>query len=363
MRIGILSPIAWRTPPRAYGPWELVASNLAEGLVAGGHDVTLFATADSITAGRLEAVAPRGYEEDPSVTPKVWEALHIAHAMEQAGRFDLLHNHFDFLPLAWSRLIPVPLVTTIHGFSSPAILPVYQEYVHDVFYVSISDADRDPTLRYEATVYNGIDLALFTFRPAPGEYAVSFGRIHPDKGVHLAIEAARRAGVRLVIAGIVHDRAYFTRSVEPHVDGDRVRYVGNLGPVDRDRLLGGALALLHLVAFDEPFGLAMTEAMACGTPVIGTRRGAVPEVIEEGESGFLVDDVDGAVEALGRVREIDRTGCRRRVEKRFTVDRMVDGYVAVYERVLRAWAGRPDRTTSSGESRPESLPGAGGALA
>src|SRR5665811_2098640 len=218
MRVGVISPIAWRTPPRAYGPWEQVASNVAEGLVARGHEVTLFATADSVTAGHLEAVAPAGYEENAQVTPKVYEALHIARAMEQADRFDLLHNHFDFLPLAWSRLIRTPLLTTIHGFSSPAILPVYREYDRHAFYVSISDADRDPSLDYVATVYNGIRLADFTFRPNPGEYAVVLGRIHPDKGVHLAIEAATAAGLPLIIAGIVQDTDYFRRHVEPRLD-------------------------------------------------------------------------------------------------------------------------------------------------
>jgi glycosyltransferase involved in cell wall biosynthesis len=241
MRVGVISPIAWRTPPRAYGPWEQVASNVAEGLLARGHEVTLFATADSVIAGHLEAIAPAGYEENAQVTPKVYEALHIARAMEQADRFDLLHNHFDFLPLAWSRLIRTPLLTTIHGSSSPAILPVYREYHRHAFYVSISDADRDPSLDYVATVYNGIRLADFTFRPNPGEYAVVLGRIHPDKGVHLAIEAATAAGLPLIIAGIVQDADYFRRQVEPRLDGDRVRFVGPVGPAERDSLLGGAL--------------------------------------------------------------------------------------------------------------------------
>jgi glycosyltransferase involved in cell wall biosynthesis len=346
MRVGVISPIAWRTPPRAYGPWEQVASNVAEGLVARGHEVTLFATADSLTAGHLEAVAPAGYEEDAQVTPKVYEALHIARAMEQADRFDLLHNHFDFLPLAWSRLIRTPLLTTIHGFSSPAILPVYREYDRHAFYVSISDADRDPSLDYVATVYNGIRLADFTFRPNPGEYAVVLGRIHPDKGVHLAIEAATAAGLPLMIAGIVQDADYFRRHVEPRLDGDRVRFLGPVGPAERDSLLGGALALLHLVTFDEPFGLAMIEAMACGTPVIGMRRGAVPEVVVDGQTGVLVVDVAGAVRALRVVAGLDRGRCRTGVEERFTVDTMVRGYLDAYAEVLERWPDRRDRTAS-----------------
>jgi glycosyltransferase involved in cell wall biosynthesis len=340
LRVGILSPIAWRTPPRAYGPWELVASNLAEGLVARGHDVTLFATADSVTSARLEAVAPAGYEEDRNVTPKVYEALHIARAMEQADRFDVLHNHFDFLPLAWSRLIGTPMITTIHGFSSPSILPVYREYDADVAYVSISDADRDPSLTYKATIYNGIRPQDFTFKASPGDYAVCFSRIHPDKGVHLAIEAARMAGITLLIAGLVQDKEYFEREVEPHVDGNHVHWLGMAGPEARDRLLGGALALIHLVTFEEPFGLAMVEAMACGTPVIATPRGAVPEVVTDGVTGMLVEDAAGAANALAGVGKLDRGRCRDEVTRRFSVDAMVDRYVKVYSEVVAGYRGK-----------------------
>ncbi len=352
MRIGIISPIAWRTPPRSYGPWEQVASNVAEGLHARGHDVTLFATADSITAGRLEAVAPVGYEEDPTVPAKVYEALHIARAMEQADRFDVIHNHFDFLPLTWSRLIGTPLVTTIHGFSSPAILPVYREYDGHTAYVSISDADREPSLGYVGTVYNGIRLADFNFRSRPGAYAVVLARIHPDKGVHLAIEAAEAAGVPLLIAGIVQDRDYFRQEVEPRLDGESVRFLGPLGPVERDELLGGALALLHLVTFDEPFGLAMVEAMACGTPVIALRRGAVPEVVAHGHTGFVVEDVGGAVEALRAVSALERRECRSRVEEHFTVETMVDGYLQAYAAAIDRWRGRSVGQRQAGPDRP-----------
>lgn len=334
MRIGMLSPIAWRTPPRGYGPWEQVASNLTEGLVARGHEVTLFATGDSCTGARLEWVAPRGYEEDPEVTPKVYEAMHIALAMERADRFDILHNHFDFLPLAWSRLIPTPMVTTIHGFSSPAILPAYRAYDGHVTYVSISDADRDPSLHYAGTVYNGLRLEDFTFRPRAGRYLVVLGRIHPDKGVHLAIEAARRAGLPLVLAGIIQDRGYFDAQIRPTLDGRKVRYVGNVGPRERDALLGQAVALLHLVTFDEPFGLAMTEAMACGVPVIATRRGSVPEVVKHGETGFIVDGLDEAVVAIRAVGTLDRRRCRERVETFFTAEAMVRGYEEIYDRVM-----------------------------
>ncbi|HHL40725.1 MAG TPA: glycosyltransferase family 4 protein, partial [Deltaproteobacteria bacterium] len=201
MRIAMLSPIAWRTPPRHYGPWESVVSLLTEGLVERGLDVTLFATGDSQTRARLVSVCPRGYEEDPEIEPKVWECLHISGLFEQADDFDIIHNHFDFLPLTYTAMTTTPVVTTIHGFSSPRILPVYEKYDGRVHYVAISEADRSPRLRYAATIHHGIDLRRFTFRPDPGDYLLFFGRIHPEKGAREAIEAARRASMKLVMAG------------------------------------------------------------------------------------------------------------------------------------------------------------------
>lgn len=337
MRIAVLAPIAWRTPPRAYGPWEQIAFYHAEGLVRRGHDVTLFATADSVTSARLEAVAPRPYEEDRSLDPKVWECLHIAHLMEQSERFDLIHNHYDFLPLTFSRLIRTPMVTTIHGFSSEAIVEVYRRYDSVVGYISISTANRHPDLTYVATVYNGVDPGQFTFRSAPGSYLLFLGRIHHDKGAREAIEIARRAGLPLLIAGIVQDEAYFRRYVEPAIDDRSIRYLGPVGPSRRDELLGGALALLHPINFDEPFGLTVVESMLAGTPVIAVRRGSMSELIQDGETGFLVDDVAGAVEAVRALRtdpgHIDRSRCRRRAEEHFSVDAMVDGYLEAYEAV------------------------------
>ena len=334
MRVAMLAPISWRVPPRHYGPWERVVSLLTEGLVERGVDVTLFATADSVTQAHLDAVCPRPLEEDPSLDPKVWESLHIANAFEKAGAFDLIHNHYDFLPLTYSGLVRTPVVTTVHGFSSDRIKPVYRRYADRAAYVSISNADRDPDLPYVATVYHGIDLSEFTLREEAGRSLVYFGRIHPDKGVAEAIAVAKAAGLPLVIAGIVHDREYYDREIAPHVDGDRVRYVGSLGAADRDELLGSALALLHLVEFAEPFGLSMIEAMACGTPVIARRRGSVPEVVDEGITGFVVDDVAGAALAVRRVGALDRRAVRAKVAERFSRDRMVDDYMRVYERVL-----------------------------
>lgn len=258
----MLAPISWRTPPRAYGPWELVTSLLTEALVARGVDVTLFATADSITAGKLAAVCPRPYSDDPSIDAKVWELLHVAHVFERAYEFDVIHNQADFVPLAFSRLVETPIVTTIHGFSSDRIVPAYRRYEDRVAYVAISAADRRADLRYAATIHHGIALDEFPFDAAGSDDLLFFGRIHPDKGAAEAIEAARRAGRRLVMAGIVQDQSYYEREVAPAIDGARVVYGGPVGGDVRLRTLGSARALLHLINFDEPFGLSVVEAMA-----------------------------------------------------------------------------------------------------
>ena len=229
--------MAWRTPPRHYGPWELFASLLTEGLVALGHDVTLFATADSVTTGRLRGTSPPGGPRTRPIEPKVAECLHLADVFEHAAEFDVIHNGFDFLPLTYSGLVDTPVVTTIHGFSSPRIVPVYERYDATTTYVAISDADRHPRLHYAATIHHGIDVDAFAVDPAPADHLLFFGRIHPDKGTAEAIAVAAAAGRRLVIAGIVQDERYFRDEVEPHVDGDRVRYVG---PVGARRAVGRA---------------------------------------------------------------------------------------------------------------------------
>lgn len=348
LRIAVIASIAHRTPPRGYGPWEQVASTLTEGLVALGHEVTLFATADSLTAAHLHAEAPGGYELDPSIDAKVYEGLHNAAAFERAEDFDVISNQFDFMPLTYSRLVSTPVVTTIHGFSSERILPVYRAYDDIGRYVAISDADRHPDLRYEATIHHGIELAGFTFRPAPGGYLLFLGRIHPDKGTHLAIEVARRAGLPLVIAGIVQDRAYFQELVEPHLGLSGVTYVGAVEPAERDALLGGAFALLHLIAFAEPFGLSVVEALATGTPVVAFRRGSMPELIRHGRTGFLVDDVCEAVGAVGHLDSLHRQDCRDDVEARFTAERMVADYAELFARIASGGPSAANRSSSSG---------------
>jgi glycosyltransferase involved in cell wall biosynthesis len=334
LRIAMLAPISWRTPPRHYGPWELVTSLLTEALVARNVDVTLFATQDSQTAGKLAGVCPAPYSENPAIDAKMWEMLHVAHVFERAGEFDLIHNQADFVPLAFSRLVETPVVTTIHGFSSPRILPAYKAYDDRVHLVAISDADRRPDLRYAATIHHGIRLEDFPFNPNGSDDLLFFGRIHPDKGAKEAIEAARRAGRRLVMAGIVQDEGYYNEHVVPALDGRCVLYRGTLGGDARTSALGNARALLHLINFDEPFGLSVVEALACGTPVIAFNRGSMPELIDHGVTGFLVDTVDEAVDAIGRVGEISRATCRAAVSARFTVDRMADRYLGLYRSIL-----------------------------
>lgn len=331
----MLAPIAWRTPPRHYGPWESVTSNITEELVSRGYDVTLYATGDSQTAGKLKSVCARGYEEDPEIIPKVWECLHISTLFEEADQYDLIHNHFDYLPLTYTGMTKTPVVSTIHGFSSAGILPVYRKYNEKVHYVSISNADRSPELNYTATVYHGLELALFTFRPDPEDYLLFLGRIHPDKGAKEAIEIAKNSGRKLIMAGIIQDPEYFSKYIEPQLKPGSIEYIGSVGPEERDHLLGKSVAMLHPIRFDEPFGLSVTEAMACGTPVIAFNRGSMPELIKNGYNGFLVSDTDEAVDAVDKLHTIHRRDCRMHVEKYFTVERMVDEYVNVYQSVLK----------------------------
>lgn len=332
-RIAILSPVAWRTPPRKYGAWETVAGNIAEGLVARGWDVTLFATADSITQARLRAVIESGYEENPDSDPKVDEYRHISQCFEHADQFDLIHSHYDFMALCFSRLVTTPVLTTIHGFGSPKIMPVYEEY-RDSHFVSISDSDRHGGLNYLATVYNGIDLSLYPFLEKGGDDLVFLGRIHPDKGTHLAIEVARKAGRRLVIAGIIQDEGYYREKVEPFIDGEAVRYVGAVDVAGKNELFAQAYALLHLNTIPERFGLVLAEANAAGVPVIAMNLGSCREVIADGVTGYLVDGVEDAVAAVERVGGIDRRECRRRVETHFTIETMVEGYEKVYAKLF-----------------------------
>jgi glycosyltransferase involved in cell wall biosynthesis len=332
VKIAMLGPVAWRTPPRHYGPWERVTSLLTEGLVARGVDVTLFATLDSLTAATLDGICPQGYAEQPSMDGRVWEAMHVSHALARSGEFDLVHNQLDWLPLAFSEHARAPMLTTIHGFSGPAILPAYARA--GSAYVAISDSDRSSELDYVATVYHGVDLTELPLGTSPGDHLVVFGRIHPDKGTAEAITIARALDRRLVICGIVQDERYFAERVQPHIDGDAVVFLGSVGPQQRADVLGSAAVLLHPIDFDEPFGLSVVEAMACGTPVVAYRRGSMPEVVDEGVTGFLAEDVATAVAAVDRATRLDRGGVRARAAARFGVDRMVADYLTVYTDLL-----------------------------
>jgi glycosyltransferase involved in cell wall biosynthesis len=338
MKIAVLAPITWRTPPANYGPWEQVASVLTEELVKKGMDVTLFATGDSVTQAKLQSVCKRPLGEHPA-DAKVWECLHISNLMEQASTFDVIHNHFDFLPLTWSALIRCPIITTIHGFSSEQIIPVYKKYNDNTFYVSISHSNRHPELQYLDTVYNGINEHDFEFGSGNGDYLLYFGRIHPHKGTHEAIQIATEANMRLVICGLIQDEVYFKEKVFPHLNDTSVVYMGNVGPVQRNQLLGNAKALLHPISFEEPFGLSVAEAMMCGTPVIAFNRGSMNELIKNRETGYLVQNIAEAVLATRHIKFISREACRAHAINKFSSDVMASHYMQLYRKVARKQAG------------------------
>lgn len=334
MRVAMIAPIAWRTPPRHYGPWELVTSLLTEALVARGVDVTLFATLDSITTAELDGVVPAPYCEDPSIDAKVWEYRHLAHVFAQAEHFDIIHNQADFPAHAFAGLIGTPMVTTVHGFSSERILPMYKPFEDRIHYVAISESDRHPDLRYAATIHHGIPVEQFPLDPVGGDRLLFFGRIHPEKGTLEAIEVARATGRKLDIYGVIQDQAYFDEQIVPQIDGRNVIYHGPVGGSQRVEALGRSHALLHLINFDEPFGLSVVEAMACGTPVIAIGRGSMPELIEHGRTGFVVATTEDAIAAVDRIAELDRAAISREAARKFSVDRMADEYLALYHRIL-----------------------------
>ncbi len=335
LKLAVLAPISWPTPPPGYGPWEQVAFDIADGMRKRGADVTLFATGNSTFAGKVASVVRVGLNEDRALDGGVFEALHIAELFARAGEFDLIHNNLDWKPLTYALATTAPpMVTTIHGFSSPQILAAYYAGARRSFYCSISDADRDPGLEYLATTYNGIDPSLFTFSATPGDYLVFLGRFHPEKGAHLAIEIAKRAGVRIILAGIPHDEGYFKREVEPHIDGDGVQFIGPVQREARNELLANALALVHMTTRPERFGLTLIEAMACGTPVLGANMGSIPEIVRDGVTGFVCQDVAAAVARVPQLASLDRHACRSHVEENFSAERMIDRYEGAYKAAL-----------------------------
>lgn len=336
MKIAILSSIHWRTPPRKYGPWELIASYIAEGMVKRGHDVTLYATGDSETKGKLRWICPRPVMEDPELEVKVYQYLHMALVFEEASEFDIIHNHYDAYPLVFSKLTDTPIVTTIHGFSSPQVSEIYKKY-SNTYYVSISDADRHhaPDLNYIETIYHGINLADFEFNDKPEDYFVYVGRISDQKGVHLAIQIALKLNLNLKIAGVVDkaDQDYFEREIKIHLDS-KIEYLGVIDESVKKNLMSHARGFLHLNKYPEGFGLTLIESMALGTPVIGMNNGSVPEVVENGKTGFVVNSLDEVENAVGKINSIERKKCRERVENNFTLDLMLDKYEEVYKKIV-----------------------------
>jgi glycosyltransferase involved in cell wall biosynthesis len=338
MRIAQLAPLVESVPPRQYGGTERVVAALTEELVRRGHDVTLFAAGDSQTAARLVAVTPRALrpagvrDYGPSIT------LALAMAFARAHEFDIIHSHLDHPALPYGRLVRTPVVHTLHGrLDLPEIQPLFG-HMADAHLVSISNNQRRlvPHWNWVGTVYNGIDLHNFAFYPRPGDYLAFLGRISPEKGIEDAIAVARLAGIPLKIAAKVDpvDEEYYERRVRPLITPPLVEYVGEIGEREKDAFLGGALALLFPVRWPEPFGLAMVEALATGTPVIASRCGSVQEILLDGVTGFLCDSVQEMALACGRVAALDRARCRARVEERFTARHMADGYEAIYRRLV-----------------------------
>ncbi len=346
MKIAVLSTSSWRTPPRHYGPWEFFSSSIAEGLHQRGIDVTLFATQDSHTSAKLDAVVPKGTEEDKfdglgdiQKNARYWEYLHIANCMDQASTFDVIHNNMNFAPLYFAPHIRSSLVTTIHSGridfdTHPLTLEIYKKYNPYSHYVAISNSARHPELNYAATIYHGIRISDYPFQPNQGKYLLLFGRIDHDKGAAEAIGIAKKFGMKLVLAGIAPNQTYFNEHIAPHLDGVHVEYIGSVGGKQKMEILGGAYALLHLINFAEPFGLSVIEAMATGTPVIALNKGSMPEIIDSGKTGFVVDSLDGVLESLEEIPSIRREDCRVAVTNRFTEDSMVDNYTKLFEEII-----------------------------
>jgi glycosyltransferase involved in cell wall biosynthesis len=355
MRIAQVAPLVESVPPAGYGGTERVVSYLTEELVKQGHDVTLFASGDSRTSAKLVACAPRSLRLDETIVDTVaHQVVQLEAVAAAADRFDIIHWHVDYFHFPMSRRLSVPNVTTLHGRLDIADLePVYDEF-REMPVVSISDDQRIPLpqANWAATVYHGMPLDELLPHPASEGYLAFLGRVSPEKRVDRAIEVARRAGIPLRIAAKVDDadREYFEKEIEPLLEQDHVDFIGEIGPEEKNEFLGNARALLFPIDWNEPFGLAMIEAMACATPVIAYRSGSVPEVVDEGVTGFVVDDIEGATAAVGRLDEIDRDGVRAAFERRFDVARMARDYLAVYERLIR----EPEpRTTASIPFAPE----------
>jgi len=344
MRIAQIAPLSESVPPKQYGGTERIVSYLTEELVRQGHDVTLFASGDSVTRARLVAPCRRSLRlSDGCIDRMAHHVLMLEQVSQRAQEFDVVHYHIDYLHFPLSRRALIPHITTLHGrLDIPDLVPLYEQF-RDMPVLSISNAQREPLpwVNWQATIYHGLPEELFRFRPKPGSYLAFLGRISPEKRVDRAIEIAKRTGIPLKVAAKVDpvDKDYFERKIEPLLrDSAVVESVGEISDGDKDEFLGNAYALLFPIDWPEPFGLVMIEAMACGTPVIAYEGGAVSEVIEEGRTGFIVKGLEEAAEAVRRVPELSRVRCREVFEKRFTVSRMAANYLQVYERVIRRYS-------------------------
>ena len=340
MRIGQVAPLAEAVPPKLYGGTERVVSWLTEELVRLGHAVTLVATGDSSTNARLEPVWPRALRlGQPQIDPLIAQSVALEVLARRANEFDVLHCHCDWIHLPILTRLEVPFLTTLHGRLDLAGLPRLVETFPHAAFVSISDDQRRPlpNANWLATVYHGLPADLLRLRFEPGDYLAFLGRLSPEKGPEAAIRIAHNAGLPLRIAAKIPrgDKKFFEEKLEPLVNGKDIQFVGEVDERTKQPFLAGATAVLFPIAWPEPFGLVMAEAMACGTPVIAFRRGSVSEVIEDGVSGFIVDDEAEAVEAIKRIGELDRRRVRDAFERRFTVGTMAQRYVELYRQLMR----------------------------
>lgn len=339
MRIAQVSPLYESVPPKTYGGTERVVSYLTDMLVEMGHEVTLFASGDSVTRARLSPQTPRSLRLDPECVDQiVHHILMVERVFQQADEFDIIHSHIDYYPFSLACLSPTPILTTLHGrLDIKDLIPLYREF-NQVPLVSISNAQRKPLpwVRWIGTVYHGLPKDLYTLNVAPDPYLAFIGRISPEKRVETAIEIAKRADVPLKIAAKVDkaDAEFFREVVRPLLDHPLIEYIGEIHEEEKNDFIGRALALLAPIDWPEPFGLVFIESMACGTPVITRPRGSVPELIEDGVTGFIVDSIDEAVNAVRRISAIDRQRCREVFERRFTSTRMAQDYLELYTRLI-----------------------------
>lgn len=356
MRIAQVAPLWERVPPPAYGGIELVVGLLTDELVRRGHEVTLFASGDSVTLAKLESVHPRAIRLDPNVKEySIYEMLQLSRVYEQADEFDIIHSHMGWATLPYGNLVNTPIVHTLHGVFTPDNQKMYQQAKQQPF-VSISDAQRvpQPDLNYVSTVYNAIDVNSHRFYPEADKppYLAFLGRLSPEKGPHHAITIAKQVGLPLKMAGKVDkvDEEYFEQEIKPHIDGQQIQYLGEADHAMKNNLMGRAVATLFPITWREPFGLVMIESMAAGTPVIAMQLGSTPEVIAHGETGFLCNNVTECIRAVEKAIQLDRQACRAYVAHRFSVKQMTDGYEAVYEQLLAAQSTPNNRLLSSSAS-------------